>query len=447
MDSNAFKESLQKRAFIAGQPIIDEEDNRVLYIVVSGKVDAYDTLANLIDSYSAGRYFNARDFFFGDDEITFIAHTDTMLYAVETEALLYLLRAYPQIGYSLLLEAYATPDELPHIEKRLTALHIPSVITQIQLALAGAKTIDNRSTEMPAAEYTAKRQAAAPVETAAMPVHAPAPMPITATVPNSSAHADAVSKEMAATEDMPGFAFPSYYLKEHKGYPNITHPEYKKLVFEKEYSCPCCGTQFQDYRVFASKLITEKPLRYDLRQYHKDFQLEWYDIVTCRTCYFSTFSNLFLEPKNFSKSMIVGKLKEAQNECKLDFDKERDIEFVIASHYLALISAPAFLTHLQIKARIWSNLSWLYEDTADEAIAKLAALQAAEAYEKLFTETKLGTSQEQYISLAVAGMLYRAGELKDIRRWLLQVKRIKDGKKQYVDLADDMVELLHTVLK
>lgn len=400
-----FEGSLQKRTYAAGEPIINNESNRALFFVISGKVDAYDQQAFLISSYGPGRYFNARHFFFNDDTITFIADENTELYAVNKDALLQLLAANPKNGYMILRDAFAAPEEYMRVKAEQTAE--PSILTQIQAAFVGAKEADDK---------LAKEA-----------------------IQNAANTYEDVKQQFIEVEKS---VFPSFFLPEHKGYPGITHPEYRQLVFEKEYTCPCCDKSFHSYRVFNSKLVNEKPPRYDLRQYYKNFEVEWYDIITCKYCYFSTFTNLFLEPKGFSGSAIVNKLKDARSELTLNFDQERDIEYVIATHYLALITANAFSSYRQLKARIWGNLSWLYEDTGDEEIAKIAALNAAEAYKTLYLESKMNALQEQHTSLSIAGMLYRVGELKDIKRWLLQAKRINNGKKQYVDLADDLLDLL-----
>lgn len=401
------KDSLQKRTYAAGEPIINNESTRMLFFVISGKVDAYNQQAFLIASYGPGRYFNARHFFFKDDAITFIADENTQLYAVNKDALLQLLAANNQNGYMLLQEAFATPGEHIRIKEEQEAGL--SIIAQIQEAFVNVEEADDKLVKESVPEATA-----------------------------AGTNEDVKQQAAGAVKG----AFPSFFLPEHKGYLGITHPEYRQLVFEKEYTCPCCDKKFHSYRVFNSKLVNEKPPRYDLRQYYKNFEVEWYDIITCKYCYFSTFSSLFLEPKGFSGSAIVNKLKDARNELTLNFEQERDIEYVIATHYLALLTANAFSSYRQLKARIWGNLSWLYEDTGDEEIAKTAALNAAEAYKTLYLESKLNALQEQHTSLTIAGMLYRVGELKDIKRWLLQAKRINNGKKQYVDLADDLIDML-----
>lgn len=226
----------------------------------------------------------------------------------------------------------------------------------------------------------------------------------------------------------------------HQGYPCVYKPEYKQLVYEKSYTCPCCKQEFQSYKVFQSKLVSSKPMRYDLRNEYTDFQLEWYDILTCPHCLFSMFSEFFNMPRAMDRQLLNMRLEPLRAKVQLDFNAERDIDFVFASHYLALACAETMLDSNNLKMRLWSNLSWLYEDVRDAGMENYACRQAASFAEAVYEGTSMNPVREQVICLAVAGMLYRAGEMGPVRNWLFKAKTMKMGKKAYSDIADRLLD-------
>lgn len=66
-----------------------------------------------------------------------------------------------------------------------------------------------------------------------------------------------VSEPLEETETEAALELPNgeIYLPGHKGYPGIIHPEYRKSVYQKEYTCPNCGKTFTSWRIFRSKLV------------------------------------------------------------------------------------------------------------------------------------------------------------------------------------------------
>jgi uncharacterized protein (DUF2225 family) len=256
---------------------------------------------------------------------------------------------------------------------------------------------------------------------------------ILAVAPHEPAHAEGAQPAAAAPK-------PSFFPKAHKGYPGVTHPEYKKLVYEMDYTCPYCGEQFKSYRIFVSKLTPAGNLRYDLRQDYQGFDKAWYEILTCPACYFSMFEEYFAERKSISKIKIKDALAAAKTQMTLDFDAERNLDFVFAQQYMALICALGYSNFRQLNMRIWANLSWLYEDADDVEMERYAALKSADASESVYMETKISKSQEQVVCLSTAGMLYRTGATKGMMKWLFNAKTIKGGKQLYSSLAERLME-------
>jgi len=235
-----------------------------------------------------------------------------------------------------------------------------------------------------------------------------------------------------------------WYLPGHKGYPGVTHPEYKEYLVSVDYTCPHCQAKFKSGKILASRLIPVRSdaeeLRYDLRVAYRGFEAEWYEIITCPHCFFSSFENYFRDSKSLYKSRYETKLAQFCDNVMLDFNRERDLDFVFAQHYLALICAPGFTDWRQITARVWMNLIRLYQDTGDAQLAKVAEEKTVEAYQKVYMECELQPGQEQRLCLTVAGMLYARGEKKEARVWASKVRMGSGDRSAYWNMAEQLIQ-------
>jgi len=387
---------------------------RAMYILLAGRVDVLKKSAaggtQVIASLLKGDVFGGREYFANADDCTYVAGIDSAVFVVTEESFNDLSWSRPEILFDILKAAY-----MPM--RKMTA------------ADRGAAQ-EKSDTEKPAAKAAAK----APTK-AEESVKAEEP------TPEPEPKVDIRKKAQAAVRANAGAAaVGSLYPEGHKHYPDITRPEYAKLIFPKEYNCPYCKKAFKDFRVFRSKLYESQAMRFDLRKYFSDFQTEWYDILTCRYCFFSTFHNYFTEPKPMQKAKIESTLAMARSEILLDFDAERNIDFVFSAHYLAILCAEAYPSiGKQIRAKLWGNLSWLYEDVEDDEMAKMAAEKAAEAYEQVYTESRLTPVQEQITCLSIAGMQHRAGIDKNLKKFIFTAKTLMAGDKTYAKLAEDFM--------
>jgi hypothetical protein len=93
----------------------------------------------------------------------------------------------------------------------------------------------------------------------------------------------------------------------------------------------------------------------------------------------------------------------------------------------------------QIRAKLWGNLSWLYEDVDDKEMENFTAGKAAEAYEQVYTESRLTPTQEQITCLSIAGMQYRAGIDNNLKKFIFKAKTLTAGDKTYAKLAEDFM--------
>ena len=140
------------------------------------------------------------------------------------------------------------------------------------------------------------------------------------------------------------------------------------------------------------------------------------------------------------KVKIEKKLISAREYIHMDFSVERDIDFVFTAHYIAILCSACYPSiGKQILAKLWGNLSWLYEDVEDKEMEKLAAGKAAEAYEQVYTQSRLTPVQEQVTCLSIAGMQHRAGVDTNLKKFIFTAKTQVAGDKTYAKLAEDFM--------
>lgn len=237
---------------------------------------------------------------------------------------------------------------------------------------------------------------------------------------------------------------PEPYPKGHRSYPGVTHPEYKKYLIPQEYTCPHCQHKFPGSRIQVSKLIPirdeSEERRYDLRVTYKDFEMEWYEIVTCPHCCFSSFDSFFRESKSLYKSRYESKLAQLCDSIGIDFTAERDLDAVFAQHYLALVCAPGFSDSRQIIARLWMNLIRLYKDAGEPELAEIAEQKALDAYQTVYMEVELSEGQEQRLCLTVAGILFARGDKRAAREWATRVRLGSGDRSAYWNLAEQLIQ-------
>ena len=377
-------------------PGSQDPKQKAMYILLAGQVDVLKKSAaggtQKVASIIKGDVFGGREYFLDVDDCTYKVSADAVVFVITEDSFNDLSWSRPDILFEILGASYLPPRKPISVSKALIQ----------EKQAAAAQSVPGAAKSSDAADMKQPARAAA-----------------------SSSGASTAA---------------SLFPEGHKQYPTITKPEYAGLVFPKEYTCPFCKKKFKDFRIFRSKLYESSPMRFDLRKYYTDFQTEWYDILVCQNCLFSTFHSYFSDPKPIQKAKIEKVLNDTRSEVILDFNAERDVNYVFTAHYLAILCADGYPTMgKQMRAKLWGNLSWLYEDVEDKEMEKFAAEKAAEAYEQVFTESRLNPTQEQITCLSIAGMQYRAGIDRNLRRFLFTAKTMSAGDKTYAKLAEDFM--------
>lgn len=234
------------------------------------------------------------------------------------------------------------------------------------------------------------------------------------------------------------------YPPGHAGYPGITHREYRDYVFKKQFTCPNCQKSFEGWQIFQSKLakIPVEPSKavYELHTAYRNFEKEWYDIITCPHCLFSALESRFQQTGVLRKAQYEEELDKLHASLSLNFSAERDIDFVFAQHYLALVCAAGFSDFRQIKARIWMNLLWLYKTVNDQKMTGVAWNEALAANREVYINCHLMPAQEQSICITIASMLYQGGKVQEAKDWALKAQQNSMGSALYSGMARCLLE-------
>ena len=420
------------KMFKAGQSIpcpgASGAEERAMYILIVGEVDVYAAgaggSAELIGKLLPGDIFGGRELFANVAENVYAAIADSVVYVLSESSFNELSWAQPEILFEVLRAAYMPMRKPPGAPDKKAGKTASGAAAKPKAA--GAKFYDKQ--KQVAAETDDKAgTAGADADGSGVP-EKDAPVSGAATAGDAPQSGSQVSIPAGS----------GLFPEGHKSYPGITKPEYARLVYPKDYVCPFCKKEFSDFKVFRSKLYEAAPMRYDLRRSYTDFQTEWYDIITCRHCYFSTLHNYYTEPKPLQTIKIEAALTDVRASVLLDFEAERDVDFVFTSHYLAMLCAEGYRQSSKlITSKLWGNLSWLYEDVGDEEMMRAAADKAAATYEAIYADTRLTPVQEQITCMSIAGMQYRAGVDRNLKKFLYTVKTMKSGDQTYVRLAED----------
>ena len=231
------------------------------------------------------------------------------------------------------------------------------------------------------------------------------------------------------------------YLSGHKGYESLRCPASETFTYLKEYVCPHCGTKFVATGINVAALGQDedkKDYRDDMRTDYGNFSVEWYQIITCTHCYFSAFTDFFRKENNYlKKESYQEKLKNAFSNVFLNFSVTRNMDFVFAQYYLALICVKGMKDETLMESRLWLNLSRLYTDVGERELSIEAANRAAGAYMNGFSILK--PRVEHKICMSIAGILYKNQCYKQAKELAFHLKTKKTEQSPYIRMAEDMI--------
>ncbi len=224
----------------------------------------------------------------------------------------------------------------------------------------------------------------------------------------------------------------------HKGY-GIPMPEsFEDYILTAQKKCPFCKTQFKTQVPYVSKLKLKQPAGCDMRKHYTDFEITWFEVITCPNCYFSCYEEYFDNESIIYKSPeVVKTLKEVHEIYKLNFEEERNLEFVFICHYLSLLSAKAFDNEKQITARLWLELTYLYADAKDMEMYQYSVEKAKEMFELFYGSVNMRPEMEQYCCLVLAHLCFELKDEKNAVMYINKVRTTRDGTAVYKNMAEN----------
>lgn len=444
------------RKYQDGEIVLNPGDHpRTLFKIFAGGITMYTNYGrpnqHLVGSYAA-------PFCFGETSVladhpcpyTIVAKGRTVLMLIPEEGFAEFIRDHNTEAVSImtamaqkLRKSYDILDEF----KILQSSQGMDILKLRNLAAQCAETdLDTSDLALPHAHSTTIVHTTRTI-TPAAPAAAPPAASASAAVPQPPATPAApVPPKIAPIVNRPPTPEEKsgIFPPEHQFYPGINYPEFAQYIYSKEYTCPHCMSRFDGVRISYNKLTPtttpEGHNPYDLRIFYEDFKTEWYEVITCPYCYFSTYYEYFQATDLLRKRYYQEELQIAYDALSLDFLTERDLNFVFTQHYLALLCSRGLKNFRQINARIWENLIWLYQEAGDSQMSHYALEKTLEAYTDVYQSCTLDPVQDQRTCMAIAGMLYQLEDYKKAREWALRVRTNRMGKKAYSNLAEKLID-------
>lgn len=232
---------------------------------------------------------------------------------------------------------------------------------------------------------------------------------------------------------------PYFFPENHGTYPVVEPETYKNFVTHMKKICPVCQKAIE---VNIQMPYKEKPSRAadsDMRRYIIDFEPLWYNILTCPSCYFSMLDDVFSNKEILMLRDIDKKLGIIRAGIQLDFKGVKTLDMVFASYYIALECSSYYINFKQLQARLWLEISWLYDIAGDAVMCNFATEKAAVAYTRMYEECKMSVESEQGCCLVLGTLCERLGRYEDAVQYLFKVKMQKQGNRIYIQNADNKI--------
>lgn len=200
-------------------------------------------------------------------------------------------------------------------------------------------------------------------------------------------------------------------------------------LFADVVKCPMCGAPFKNISVLESKLVQESKDD-DMRIRYRDVEPMYYEVVTCPSCLYSAISDLFkdIEVTKRMVDALGDVMAPHRGVLEIKEGAARDTFTVFAGYYLAILSAPVcFYEHQRITARLWRNLSRIYDDCSDERMQTYALRQSLDEYLYSYSHFDIGGKNLQQLCYVIGELHYQLGEYEEARRFFYAAFTNKEG--------------------
>jgi uncharacterized protein (DUF2225 family) len=220
------------------------------------------------------------------------------------------------------------------------------------------------------------------------------------------------------------------------------------ILYNENLQCPICGNKFSQLTVLVSKLVQESKDP-DQRVRFKDVEPMYYEIITCPKCLYSAMADLFKDIE-VTKRMIEALsnvMAPHVGSMEIRIGTARDTFTIFAGYYLAIMCAPVcFYEHQRITARLWRNLSRIYDDCSDEKMAHYALQRAHDEYMFSYSNFDINGKSLQQLCYVIGELKYKLQDVDHARQFFYAAFTNRDGNPAVKRQAEDKLEEIKSIL-
>jgi len=196
----------------------------------------------------------------------------------------------------------------------------------------------------------------------------------------------------------------------------------KKPFWQKKCKCSMCNYEFNAIKIFSNVTVV-KDRDVFMRASYQGVDPNFYYLVTCPNCYFTSFESDFEslgkkmnteDRKDFNKA-----LKNAKKILNLNLGEERNMDDAIDYHSLAALTYFFYKDSFKI-AQIFLKMGWFYLDKGDKMKAAIAYSKSLRNFEDAFENSREGIPQDA-VMFFMASLNIQLNHFKDGFIWLERI--------------------------
>ena len=236
----------------------------------------------------------------------------------------------------------------------------------------------------------------------------------------------------------------------------------KESIFDKSFTCPCCGSiaKGKTVKTGKAKQASTDP---DLRPRFENMDSLKYDGVLCNSCGYAALRKYFSEPvvavqKKYIADKITAAFRPSQEEPEVySYDE------AIRRHKLAYISCVVKNGNASERGYTCLKTAWLYRGKREEleAAGNLAESEELLDWENKYLKSAYGDLKDAYISeefpicgmdsatfcFLVAYLAYHEEDYPDSSRWIAKVVGDRTASDRVKERARDLKELVKNAME
>lgn len=225
------------------------------------------------------------------------------------------------------------------------------------------------------------------------------------------------------------------------------NPEMDRMLYKKDFLCPCCAHKFATSKV-RSRFIKVVKVDDDLCNHYESVNPLFYEILVCPKCGYSFHDENGGHIDSKTREEIYKRLPASWR--KKDYTGVRDIEQATESFKLAIACQMARRSKDSQKGMLYLKLGWLYRVLDDQKNENICISEAAKFLTSSFEKEQFADPKSEINVLYLIGVLNRKmGNYKEASLWLDRVLRhpMKDSFSGVVNRARESWQILRNEMK